>query len=180
MRKPSETSAQTDEFDAVVIGAGFAGIHAPTSYACSGFAAGCTRPATASVAPGTGTATPVRCDSESWFYCFTFSDELLQNGPGRSDSPAHDEIRRYLDFVTDRLGLRPDMQFGTRVTTVVYDDESARWRVETDTGDRVVARYVISAVGSISATNVPEIPGLETFTGRWRPTPAVGRTTTST
>ena len=110
MRKPSETSAQTNEFDAVVIGAGFAGIHALPSYACSGFAAGCTRRATASRGAWYGNRYPVRCDSESWFYCFTFSDELLRRGPGRS-GPAHDEIRRYLDFV-DRLGLRPDMRSG--------------------------------------------------------------------
>lgn len=63
--------------------------------------------------------------------------------------------------------LRADMRLGARVTRALYDDETARWQVETDAGDRVVARYVVTAIGSISATNVPEIPGLECFTGRW-------------
>ena len=108
-----------------------------------------------------------RCDSESYFYCFTFSDELLQDWTWTERFPAHDEIRRYLDFVTDRLDLRGDMQFGTRVASAVYDDETARWRVDTDAGDSVEARYVVTAVGAISATNVPDIPGLESFDGSW-------------
>ena len=168
MAHPGETGTRMDELDAVVIGAGFSGIYALHKLRQLGL-----RCRLYETGDGVGGAwywnryPGARCDSESWFYCFTFSDELLQEWTWTERFPAHDEIRRYLDFVTDRLGLRPDMQFGTRVTAAVYDDESARWRVETDTGDRVVARYVISAVGSISATNVPPIPGLETFTGRW-------------
>ncbi|MFN8225016.1 MAG: NAD(P)/FAD-dependent oxidoreductase [Gaiellales bacterium] len=159
---------ETIEVDAVVIGAGFSGIYVlhelrRLGLRCRLYEAG----------DDVGGAwywnryPGARCDSESWFYCFTFSDELLQEWTWTERFPAHEEIRRYLEFVTDRLDLRRDMQFATRVTSLVYDDASARWTVETDTGERAVARYVVMAVGSISATNVPEIPGLETFTGQW-------------
>jgi len=156
-----------DEFDAVIIGAGFSGIYALHLLRRLGLRCRLYERGDAVGGAWYWNRYPgARCDSESWFYCFTFSDELLQEWTWTERFPPHDEIRRYLDFVTDRLGLRSDMQFGTKVTSLVYDDASARWRVATDRGDSVVARYVITAIGSISATNVPDITGLERFAGR--------------
>src|SRR5262249_27576349 len=77
------------------------------------------------------------------------------------------EILRYLEHVADRFDLRRDIQFGKRVIETVFDEQASRWTVRTDKGDVVTAQYVITAVGSLSATNVPNFKGLESFTGRW-------------
>jgi cation diffusion facilitator CzcD-associated flavoprotein CzcO len=69
--------------------------------------------------------------------------------------------------VADRLDLRPDIRLGTRVLAAIYDDEARRWQVETSTGETVSARYVVTAIGAISAANVPDIQGLASFEGRW-------------
>lgn len=158
----------TDKFDAVVIGAGFSGLYMlhrlrQLGLRCRVYEAG----------DGVGGTwywnryPGARCDSESYFYCYTFSEELLQEWNWTERFPAQDEIMRYLNYVADKFDLRPDIQLGTRVVSAVYDDESSWWHVETDAGDRVEARYVVTAVGSISAANIPQIPGLETFTGEW-------------
>jgi cation diffusion facilitator CzcD-associated flavoprotein CzcO len=108
-----------------------------------------------------------RCDSESYFYCYSFSDELLQEWTWSQRFPEQNEILSYLDFVADKFDLRDDIRLDTRVTSSVYDDASQRWTVGTDRGDSVRARYIISAVGGLSAANVPDIPGRDDFAGDW-------------
>ncbi len=110
-----------------------------------------------------------RCDSESVFYMFSdrFSKEILKEWTWSERFAGQAEILEYLEFVTDRMDLRRDIQFNTRVTSAVYDEENNHWEVVTDDGTRTTARYLITAVGCISATNVPNYPGLENFTGEW-------------
>jgi cyclohexanone monooxygenase len=67
--------------------------------------------------------------------------------------------------VADRFDLNRDIQFGTRVTEAAFDEETNRWEVRTDAGDVVSARFVISAVGALSAANLPDFPGRDTFAG---------------
>jgi len=71
----------------------------------------------------------------------------------------------YLEHVAERFDLNRDIQLGTRVTQATFDEASGRWEVRTDTGDVVSARFVITALGALSAANVPDVPGLENFTG---------------
>ncbi|WP_207003707.1 flavin-containing monooxygenase [Trinickia mobilis] len=114
-----------------------------------------------------------RCDSESYYYCYTFSDELQDQWQWSERYPDHNEIRRYLNHVADRLELRPNIQLGTRVTQATYDDLKNSWLVSTGNGQRFEAQFLVTAVGCLSTANVPSIPGLETFagehyhTGRW-------------
>jgi cation diffusion facilitator CzcD-associated flavoprotein CzcO len=108
-----------------------------------------------------------RCDSESYYYCYSFSRELLQEWEWTERYPEHQEIRRYLDHVADRFGLRSDIQLGTRVTGAVFDDAASRWTVTTQVGERFEAQFLITAVGCLSTANVPSIPGLESFAGEW-------------
>jgi cyclohexanone monooxygenase len=75
------------------------------------------------------------------------------------------EIERYIHYVVDRMDLRKDFKLSTRVTRLIFDDETARWRVETDRGDVLSARFVVSGVGGLSAPNLPQIEGLSTFEG---------------
>jgi cyclohexanone monooxygenase len=104
-----------------------------------------------------------RCDSESMDYSFSFSPELEQEWEWTERYPTQPEILRYLEHVADRFELRRDIQFDTRVVEARYVEN--RWAVRTDRGDAVRARYLVTAVGCISAVNLPDIPGVERFTG---------------
>ncbi len=108
-----------------------------------------------------------RCDSESHGYAYFFSRELHEAWQWSERYPGHAEIRRYLNFVADRLELKKDIQFGARVISCTYLEDANLWEVATDTGALFRTRWLITAVGCLSAANVPEIPGLGDFEGQW-------------
>lgn len=108
-----------------------------------------------------------RCDSESYYYCFSFNKEIEQEWEWTERYPEHPEIRRYLNFVADRLDLKRDIQLGTEVTGARFDGARNRWTVDTKDGRRFEAQFLIAAVGCLSTANVPAIAGLETFAGQW-------------
>jgi cation diffusion facilitator CzcD-associated flavoprotein CzcO len=108
-----------------------------------------------------------RCDSESHSYCYFFSTELLEEWRWSERYPEPPEILRYLAHVADKFALRRDISFNTRVTAAHYDEAANRWDVVTESGERYRVRYLVTAVGCLSAANIPQIPGLESFTGRW-------------
>ncbi|TDH61050.1 NAD(P)/FAD-dependent oxidoreductase [Dankookia rubra] len=108
-----------------------------------------------------------RCDSESHSYCFTFSPELYREWEWTERYPGQPEIMRYMNWVADRLDLKRDIAFDTRVTGARYDEASNRWQVATEAGETLTATWLITAVGCLSTANVPKIPGLEDFKGRW-------------
>jgi cation diffusion facilitator CzcD-associated flavoprotein CzcO len=108
-----------------------------------------------------------RCDSESHSYCYTFSDELYRAWEWSERYPGHEEIRRYLNFVADRLDLRRDIRLDTRVTAAAYDQAANLWRVTTANGETLSAKFLITAVGCLSTANVPKFPGLDGFAGQW-------------
>jgi cation diffusion facilitator CzcD-associated flavoprotein CzcO len=108
-----------------------------------------------------------RCDIESVDYCYSFSPELLADWTWTERYAAQPEILRYLQHVADRFGLRPDIQFGTRVTSLHYDEARNRWLVSTAAGELVSARYCVLAVGNLSSAKQPGFAGLESFRGDW-------------
>ena len=108
-----------------------------------------------------------RCDSESFYYSYSFSEELEQEWDWTSKYPEQPEILSYLNHVADRFDLRRDIQLSTRVTEASFDDATDCWEVGTEAGERITTRFLISAVGCLSATNVPDIPGLDQFEGDW-------------
>ncbi len=108
-----------------------------------------------------------RCDSESFYYCFTFSDEILHEWDWSSRYPEQPEILRYLEFVADRLDLRRSFRFETTVTAATWDENANRWVVETNRGETFAATYLVTAAGCLSASNVPDIVGLDEFHGDW-------------
>ncbi|PSP95800.1 cyclohexanone monooxygenase [Halobacteriales archaeon QS_1_68_44] len=108
-----------------------------------------------------------RCDSESHIYCYSFSEDLLEEWEWTERYPEGPEILEYLRFAADRLDLRRDIAFGTAVTAAEYDEDAGTWTVETDDGDSVETRFLVSAVGCLSEPFKPDFDGLETFDGEW-------------
>jgi len=159
----------TQSFDAVVIGAGFSGLHMLKSLRdklglkVRVYESGETVGGTWywNRYPG------ARCDSDAYIYCFTWDKQLLQEWEWSERYPEQDEILGYLEHVAKRHDLKRDIQFNTSVTGAEFDETTNLWTVRTDNGEEVTARYLIAAVGTLSATNMPQFKGLEKFKGKW-------------
>ena len=154
--------------DAVVVGAGFAGLYMLFRLRQLGLGA-----QVFEAGDGVGGTwywnryPGARCDVESMQYSYSFSPELQQQWEWTERYPRQEEILCYINHVADRFDLRRDIQLETRVTAATWDEKQRRWTVTTDRGDEVVARYLISAAGCLSAGRVPDIKGLENFKGKW-------------
>jgi cation diffusion facilitator CzcD-associated flavoprotein CzcO len=106
-----------------------------------------------------------RCDIESLEYSYSFDHGLQQEWEWTERYAPQPEILRYAGHVADRFDLRRDITFDTRVTEAVFDEGSACWRVRTDAGHDVTARFLIMATGCLSSANIPAIVGADSFRG---------------
>lgn len=106
-----------------------------------------------------------RCDIESIEYSYSFSEEIQQEWVWTESMPAQPEIEAYLNFVADRLDLRRDIQFGTKVVAMAFDDDAALWSVRTEAGETFRVPFVVAASGILSVPLEPDIPGMGTFGG---------------
>ena len=106
-----------------------------------------------------------RFDSESYSYGYSFSEELLQEWEWSEHFSPQSETLRYLNHVADKFDLRRDIQFNTRVTAAHYSEADSCWTVTTDTGTQARARFLITAVGPLSAATLPAIEGIDSFKG---------------
>jgi len=106
-----------------------------------------------------------RCDTESMQYSYSFSPDLQQEWRWTEKFAAQPEILRYANHVADRFDLRGDITFNTRVTSAAYDEDNDQWRIRTDTGEAINARFCIMATGCLSNARVPDFKGLGDFKG---------------
>jgi len=169
LERPSDRPIRPYGLDALIIGAGFSGLYQLHSLRDRlGLSAQILEAGEGVGGTWYWNRYPgARCDSESYSYSFSFSDELQQEWNWTERYPEQPEIMRYLNHVADRFDLRRDIRFGTRVTEAHYDEAANRWHVTTEHGDELTAKFLITAVGCLSSANVPNIPGLDCFTGRW-------------
>jgi cyclohexanone monooxygenase len=153
-------------FDAVIVGAGFAGLYMLHRLRGLGFTA-----RVYEAGGGVGGTwywnryPGARCDVESMQYSFSFSEELDQQWDWSEKYAPQPEILAYANHVADRFDLRQHIRFDTRVTAASFDEAAKCWRIETGRGDRVAAKFCIMAVGCLSATNHPPFKGREDFRG---------------
>ena len=163
----TERVAIEGRYDAVVVGAGFAGLYMLHRLRELGLSA-IVFDAAADVGgtwywnryPG------ARCDVESMQYSYSFSEELQQAWQWSERYAGQPEILRYASHVADRFDLRRDIRFGTRVEEAAFDEGAGAWRVRTDRGDRVSARFCIMATGCLSVGRTPDIADAASFAGR--------------
>jgi cyclohexanone monooxygenase len=178
MRKREREEAMTTEaegmraaetathFDAVVVGAGFAGMYMLHRLRGLGFTA-----RVFEAGGGVGGTwywnryLGARCDVESMQYSFSFSEALDQEWSWSEKYSPQPEILAYANHIADRFDLRRDIVFDTRVTRAAFDEKAKRWEIETDRGDKVTAQFCIMAVGCLSSPNRPRFEGIDDFKG---------------
>ncbi|HLY22767.1 MAG TPA: NAD(P)/FAD-dependent oxidoreductase [bacterium] len=154
-------------FDAVVVGAGFAGLYMLHRLRELGLSVRVYE--TGSGVGGTwfwNRYPGARCDVESLEYSYSFSAELEREWRWTERYAAQPEILRYINHVAERFDLKRDIQFDTRVTAAIFDHAANNWTIRTDRGDEVTARFCIMATGCLSAAHIPDFKGLESFRGR--------------
>lgn len=105
-------------------------------------------------------------DSESFVYCFSWDRELCQEWDITTRYLTQPQILSYLNHAVDKHDLRRDIQLETGITSAVFDEQDSRWQVTDDDGRQYSAKYLVTALGLLAATNVPKIKGLEQFQGQ--------------
>jgi cyclohexanone monooxygenase len=166
-----ESGSQAIHVDAVVVGAGFAGLYSLHRLREMGlqvqvFEAGADVGGTwyFNRYPG------ARCDVESVEYSYSFDEKLQQEWEWTERYATQPEILSYINHVADRFKLREDIQFNTRVISAKYDAAKNLWTVRTDREDVITATYCIMAAGNLSAARLPPIDGIESFAGTFHHT----------
>ena len=177
------SNAERDAVDAIVVGAGFAGLYMLHRLRQQGLSARI-------VEAGGGVGGTwywnrypgARCDIPSLEYSYQFSDELQQDWEWSERYATQPEILAYANHVAERFDLLPHIRFHTRVTAAVYDEETRTWDVtlwerspdrDSEAESTITTRYLVMATGCLSVPNVPDIEGLDPdapnvyHTGRW-------------
>lgn len=160
------TASAPKSVDVVIVGAGFAGLYALYKLRSFGFSAQVFEAGDDVGGVWNWNRYPgARCDVESMEYSYSFSDPLQQEWEWTERYGGQAEILAYLRHVTDRFDLRRDIAFSTRVTAAIFDEQDEMWSVRTDRGDAVRARFCVMASGSLSVPRLPDVPGIDRFTG---------------
>ncbi|AVT32058.1 cyclohexanone monooxygenase [Plantactinospora sp. BC1] len=164
---PPDTASEPGEHvDAVVVGAGLAGLYMLYRLRQLGLAVRAIEAGDDVGGTWYWNRYPgARCDVESMHYSYSFSPELEQEWNWSERYPAQPELLRYIRHVADRFDLRRHVRFGTRVVAVHHDERTRVWRVRTDQGRPVTARFCVLATGCLSVAKTPEIPGIDSFAG---------------
>ena len=167
-REPKSTHEAAVEIDAVIVGAGFAGLYMLYRLRKLGLAARVIEAGGGIGGTWFWNRYPgARCDVESLEYSYQFSEELQQEWEWSEQYSSQVEILRYANHVADRFDLRRDIQLNTRVIAAHFVESNGRWTVVTDTNERLSAQFCIMATGCLSLPNKPNFEGLDTFKGDW-------------
>src|ERR1044071_582927 len=136
------------DLDAVIVGAGFAGVCMLHRLRQLGLSARVFERGSGVGGTWFWNRYPgARCDVESMEYSYQFSDELQQEWSWTERYSSQPEILAYINHVVDRFDLRRDIQLSTRIVSATFDEHAGRWHIETDGGTRVSARFCIMATG---------------------------------
>lgn len=157
-------SSKTQALDVIIVGAGFGGLCAAIKLREAGndnfviLEKGDDVGGTWNFNSYPGAA----CDVQSHMYSFSFAG----NPDWSKRFAPQPEIKRYIDDVTDRYGIRPFVRFGQEVNDARFDEAAALWTVRTASGESFTAKYFIMASGPLHVPSFPDIKGLDTFKGK--------------
>ncbi len=161
-----ENATEAVDLDAIVVGAGFAGMYMLHRLREAGF-----RTLVIEAGDDVGGTwywnryPGARCDIESIDYSYSFDPELEKEWVWSEKYATQPEILRYAQHVADKLDLRRDIEFSTKVTEAAWDASMSCWRVKTDSGRLLTARFCIMASGCLSLPKELDIEGVERFGG---------------
>ncbi|MDP6567514.1 MAG: NAD(P)-binding domain-containing protein [Alphaproteobacteria bacterium] len=106
-----------------------------------------------------------RFDSESYTYGYSFSKELLEEWDWSEHFAGQPETLRYLNHVVEKFDLRRHMQFNCKVDSAVFDDDASYWTLQLADGRTLTTRFLLTAIGMLSAPTMPLIEGVASFEG---------------
>ncbi|WP_295701203.1 NAD(P)/FAD-dependent oxidoreductase [Lapillicoccus sp.] len=170
LTSPTETAQggePTRTLDAVIIGAGVAGLYQLHQLRQQGLDARIYD--AASDVGGTwfwNRYPGARFDSEAYIYQYLFDEALYKDWSWSHRFPDQPEIEQWLHYVTDRLHLRDHITFGARVEQATYDEDRARWTVRTDTGEVIDTQFFVTCAGMLSAPMDHLFEGQDSFRGQ--------------
>jgi len=168
-RSNADNSAYTDDhldYQVVIIGAGLSGIYQIKRLADLGVRATVLDANTDLGGTWYNNRYPgARFDSESYSYGYSFSQEVLDEWRWTEHYAPQSETLSYLNFVADKFGLRKFMQFGCRVHSMVFNEDTDDWTIGLDDGREMTTRFVITAVGTLSTPTLPKFEGMTSFKG---------------
>lgn len=167
IRKPVRQEALGSDYDVIIIGAGMSGMYQLIRCRELGLSVRLFEAGTGVGGTWYWNRYPgARFDSESYSYQYSFSKELLEEWDWQEHFAGQPETLRYLNHVADRFDLRRDIQFNARVASAHWDDANQGWKVTLENGARHHARFLITALGPLSAPTMPKIPGIDSFKGQ--------------
>ncbi|MBB1492733.1 NAD(P)/FAD-dependent oxidoreductase [Paracoccus sp. MC1854] len=163
----AEASAGQQVLDALIIGAGVAGLYQLHQLRQLGLKVRAFD--TAADVGGTwywNRYPGAKFDSEAYIYQYLFSEDLYKNWSWSSRFPEQPEIERWLGYIADSLDLRRDISFSTTITSAVFDEDRNRWTVTTDKGEVFDTQFLVTCGGMLSAPMADVFPGQDSFKGQ--------------
>ena len=165
---PAGGAAEIRRLDALVVGAGFAGLYALKKLREDGL-----RVHAVEAGDGVGGTwfhnryPGARCDIESLDYSYSFDEDLQQEWEWSERYAGQPELLAYLEHVAHRFDLMRDISLSTRVTAMAWDETAQEWEATLSDGTHVRCRYAVMATGVLSVPREPSLPGLADFEGDW-------------
>ncbi len=165
--KSSDHGQEKLDYDAIIIGAGISGLYQLHTLRELGLRVRVFETGTGVGGTWYWNRYPgARFDSESYSYAFSFSQELLDEWDWSEHFAPQPETERYLNYVADKFDLRRDIQFSAKVAAAQYDENARCWSVTLEDGSAYWTRYLITAVGPLSAPTLPRVEGIDDFKGQ--------------
>lgn len=164
---PTVSTNPIEQYDALVIGAGVSGLYHLYRLLKLGLSARIYEAGGGVGGTWYWNRYPgARFDSESYSYAYSWSEELLQEWDWKEHFSAQPETESYLNHVADKFDLRRHIQFNARIASAIYNEKDNLWELKTEDGRQTRTRFLIAAVGILSATYLPNIPGIDSFKGQ--------------
>ena len=164
---PTDAASDSLKLDALIIGAGVAGLYQLYQLRQQGLKVKACD--TASNVGGTwywNRYPGAKFDSEAYIYHYLFSEELYKGWSWSERFPGQPEIERWMNYVADTLDLRKDIRFNTTITRAQYNEDTGRWTVTTANGEIIDTRFLITCCGMLSAPLQSLFPGQDSFKGQ--------------
>jgi len=166
IKDDGQTGVATSDYDAIVIGAGISGLYQLHRLRALGMHVRVFETGTGVGGTWYWNRYPgARFDSESWSYGYSFSKELLDEWDWKEHFSPQPDTLEYLNLVADKFDLRRDIQFQSRVSAAHYDEARRAWAITLQDGRIYRSRFLITAIGPLSAPTLPRIEGIDSFRG---------------